>query len=129
MLQPGKRANQRLALGGGESIYGRILSGTVSGALGRGRALEQSARRIPGWAFSYRRRPTRPRRTRWAPRSLVGLSRSVAISLRASSPLVGTPAEIVDKLGTWSDIGVQRVYAQMLSDLAVFGAKVMRQLS
>ncbi|MHA7649856.1 LLM class F420-dependent oxidoreductase [Mycobacterium sp. ML4] len=40
--------------------------------------------------------------------------------MRANSPLVGTPAEIVDKLGPWSELGVQRVYAQLLdmSDLA-----------
>jgi F420-dependent oxidoreductase-like protein len=53
--------------------------------------------------------------------------------LRATSPLTGTPAEIVDKLGAWSQIGVQRVYAQFLdlSDLAhleLFAAEVMPQL-
>ncbi|OBI80535.1 LLM class F420-dependent oxidoreductase [Mycobacterium asiaticum] len=40
--------------------------------------------------------------------------------MRSNSPLVGTPAEIVDKLGLWAELGTQRVYAQMLdmSDLA-----------
>ena len=34
--------------------------------------------------------------------------------LRENSPLVGTPAEIVDKLGAFGEAGVQRVYLQML---------------
>lgn len=40
--------------------------------------------------------------------------------MRSNSPLVGTPGEIVDKLGPWSELGVRRVYAQLLdmSDLA-----------
>jgi F420-dependent oxidoreductase-like protein len=40
--------------------------------------------------------------------------------MRSNSPLVGTPGEIVDKLGPWGELGVQRVYAQLLhmSDLA-----------
>ncbi|MGF2947491.1 LLM class F420-dependent oxidoreductase [Mycobacterium sp. Lab-001] len=39
--------------------------------------------------------------------------------LRSESPLAGTPGEIVEKLGAWHDIGVRRVYAQLLdlSDL------------
>jgi F420-dependent oxidoreductase-like protein len=50
--------------------------------------------------------------------------------LRATSPLVGTPAEIVDKLGAWAEIGVQRAYTQLLdmSDLAhleFFAAEVI----
>jgi alkanesulfonate monooxygenase SsuD/methylene tetrahydromethanopterin reductase-like flavin-dependent oxidoreductase (luciferase family) len=53
--------------------------------------------------------------------------------LRSSSPLVGTPAQIVDNLGRWTDIGVQRVYTQLLdlSDLGhleLFAAEVIRQL-
>jgi F420-dependent oxidoreductase-like protein len=49
--------------------------------------------------------------------------------LRSNSPLVGTPAEIVDNLGQWKDIGIQRVYLQLLdlSDLAhleLFAGKV-----
>ncbi|HZA09012.1 LLM class F420-dependent oxidoreductase [Mycobacterium sp.] len=53
--------------------------------------------------------------------------------LRATSPLVGTPAEIVDKLGAWSQIGVQRVYTQLLdmSDLAhleLFATEVIPQV-
>jgi alkanesulfonate monooxygenase SsuD/methylene tetrahydromethanopterin reductase-like flavin-dependent oxidoreductase (luciferase family) len=53
--------------------------------------------------------------------------------LRSNSPTVGTPAEIVDKLGTFRDAGVQRVYLQMLdmSDLdhlALVAAEVVPQL-
>jgi F420-dependent oxidoreductase-like protein len=53
--------------------------------------------------------------------------------LRSNSPLVGTPAEIVDKLGAWQEIGVQRAYAQLLdlSDLAhleLFAGEVIPQL-
>ena len=54
--------------------------------------------------------------------------------LRGNSPLVGTPDEIVDKLGPFAEIGVQRVYLQLLdmSDLAhldLFAAEVVPQLS
>jgi F420-dependent oxidoreductase-like protein len=53
--------------------------------------------------------------------------------LRSNSPLVGTPAEIVDKLGAWQTIGVRRAYAQLLdlTDLAhleLFAGEVMPQL-
>jgi F420-dependent oxidoreductase-like protein len=56
-----------------------------------------------------------------------------ADELRSASPLVGTPAEIVDKLGAWSQIGVQRVYTQLLdmSDLdhlELFAAEVIPAL-
>ena len=34
--------------------------------------------------------------------------------MRSNSPLVGSPDEIVDKLGPWRELGVQRVYAQLL---------------
>lgn len=39
--------------------------------------------------------------------------------MRSNSPLVGTPTEILDKLGPYLEIGVQRVYLQLLdmSDL------------
>jgi len=39
--------------------------------------------------------------------------------LRSNSPLVGTPAEIADKLGAYIEVGVQRAYLQLLdlSDL------------
>ena len=54
--------------------------------------------------------------------------------LRGNSPMVGTPAEIADKLGQYAAIGVQRVYLQLLdmSDLAhleFFAAEVIPQLS
>jgi F420-dependent oxidoreductase-like protein len=53
--------------------------------------------------------------------------------LRSNSPLVGTPTEIVDKLGAWQEIGVRRAYAQLLdlSDLAhleLFAGEVIPQL-
>ena len=53
--------------------------------------------------------------------------------LRGSSPVVGTPGEIVDKLGPYTEIGVQRVYLQLLdmSDLdhlELFAADVVPQL-
>ncbi|MFV8167039.1 LLM class F420-dependent oxidoreductase [Mycobacterium sp. 134] len=54
--------------------------------------------------------------------------------LRSNSPLVGTPAEIVDKLGPFLEAGVQRVYLQMLDQsdldhLELFASDVIRQLS
>ncbi|MCZ8382066.1 LLM class F420-dependent oxidoreductase [Mycobacterium sp. CPCC 205372] len=54
--------------------------------------------------------------------------------LRGNSPVTGTPAEIVDKLGPFVEAGVQRVYLQMLdmSDLdhlAQFAAEVIPQLN
>lgn len=53
--------------------------------------------------------------------------------LRASSPLVGTPGEIADKLDGFAEAGVQRVYLQVLdqSDLdhvEFFAAEVIPQL-
>lgn len=53
--------------------------------------------------------------------------------MRSNSPLVGTPGEIVDKLGPWGELGVRRVYAQLLdmSDLAhleLLASEVMPQL-
>lgn len=54
--------------------------------------------------------------------------------LRSNSPLVGTPAEVVDKLAPFLEAGVQRVYLQLLdmSDLDhldLFSAEVVRQLA
>ena len=53
--------------------------------------------------------------------------------LRANTPLVGTPNEIVDRLGPFAEAGVQRVYLQLLdaSDLdhlELFATEVMRQM-
>lgn len=53
--------------------------------------------------------------------------------LRSSSPLVGTPGEIADKLDPFAEAGVQRVYLQVLdqSDLdhvELFAAEVIPQL-
>jgi len=60
------------------------------------------------------------------------ISRNVG-ELRANTPLVGTPDEIVDRLGPFADVGVQRVYLQLLdaSDLdhlELFATEVMRQM-
>jgi alkanesulfonate monooxygenase SsuD/methylene tetrahydromethanopterin reductase-like flavin-dependent oxidoreductase (luciferase family) len=54
--------------------------------------------------------------------------------LRSNSPVVGTPAEIADKLGAYIEAGVQRVYLQVLdmSDLdhvEFFADKVAPQFS
>jgi F420-dependent oxidoreductase-like protein len=54
--------------------------------------------------------------------------------LRGNSPLAGTPNEIVDKLGAFAEIGVQRVYLQLLdmSDLDhldLFASEVVAQLN
>lgn len=53
--------------------------------------------------------------------------------LRSNSPTVGTPAEIVDKLGPFLQAGVQRVYLQVLDmseleHLAFFAREVLPQL-
>ncbi len=53
--------------------------------------------------------------------------------LRANSPAVGTPAEIIDKLGPFVEAGVQRIYLQLLdmSDLdhvVFFAEQVFAQL-
>jgi F420-dependent oxidoreductase-like protein len=52
--------------------------------------------------------------------------------LRSSSPLVGTPAEVTDKVGAYIEVGVQRVYLQLLdmSDLdhlELFASQVVPQ--
>ncbi|MCV7228348.1 LLM class F420-dependent oxidoreductase [Mycolicibacterium komossense] len=53
--------------------------------------------------------------------------------LQTNTPLVGTPAEIVDKLGMFGDAGVQRVYLQVLDmadldHLELFADGVVKQL-
>jgi F420-dependent oxidoreductase-like protein len=53
--------------------------------------------------------------------------------LRSNSPLAGTPNQIVDQLGPYAEIGLQRVYLQLLdmSDLdhlRLFADEVQRQL-
>jgi alkanesulfonate monooxygenase SsuD/methylene tetrahydromethanopterin reductase-like flavin-dependent oxidoreductase (luciferase family) len=53
--------------------------------------------------------------------------------LRSNTPLVGTPNEIVDQLGPFAEVGLQRVYLQLLdlSDLEhlrLFADQVLRQL-
>ncbi|PND59527.1 LLM class F420-dependent oxidoreductase [Mycobacterium sp. ENV421] len=54
--------------------------------------------------------------------------------LRTNTPLVGTPTEIVDRLGPFIEAGVQRVYLQLLdmSDIdhvELFATEVVRQLA
>ena len=54
--------------------------------------------------------------------------------LRGNSPLVGTPGEIVDKLAPFAEIGVQRVYLQLLDmadldHLDFFATEVIPQLN
>lgn len=65
-------------------------------------------------------------------RRAAAISREVD-ELRGNTPLVGTPAEIVDRLGPYLEAGVQRVYLQVLdlSDLdhiELFANEVVRQL-
>jgi F420-dependent oxidoreductase-like protein len=53
--------------------------------------------------------------------------------LQTNTPLVGTPGEIVDKLGPFGEAGVQRVYLQVLDmadldHLELFAEGVVRQL-
>lgn len=65
-------------------------------------------------------------------RRAAAIGRSVD-ELRSNSPLVGTPAEIIDRLGAFAEAGVQRVYLQLLdlSDLdhlEVFARSVMSQV-
>ncbi len=53
--------------------------------------------------------------------------------LRSNSPLAGTPNQIVDQLGPFAEVGLQRTYLQLLdmSDLdhlALFADEVQRQL-
>ncbi|MDX1885433.1 LLM class F420-dependent oxidoreductase [Mycolicibacterium sp. 120270] len=54
--------------------------------------------------------------------------------LHSNSPLVGTPNEIVDKLAPFAEIGVQRVYLQLLDmadldHLDLFATDVVRQFT
>lgn len=54
--------------------------------------------------------------------------------LQGNTPLVGTPGEIVDKLGAFTEAGVQRVYLQVLDladldHLELFADGVVRQWS
>ncbi|KLO34624.1 F420-dependent oxidoreductase [Mycobacterium nebraskense] len=72
------------------------------------------------------------RRDREVARRAAAIGRELD-ELRSNSPLVGTPAEIVDNLGAWKQIGVQRVYTQLLdlTDLAhleLLASEVMPQL-
>lgn len=65
-------------------------------------------------------------------RRAAAISREVD-ELRANTPLVGSPAEIVDRLEPFADAGVQRVYLQLLDfrdldHLELFATEVMPQL-
>jgi F420-dependent oxidoreductase-like protein len=51
-----------------------------------------------------------------------------------SSPLVGKPAEIIDRMGAWSELGVERAYAQLfdiadIDQLELLAAEVMPRLT
>jgi F420-dependent oxidoreductase-like protein len=64
---------------------------------------------------------------------MLPILRSWGYQAISSSPLVGTPGQIVDRLGPFAATGMQRVYLRLvdLSDLdhlEVFAAEVMRQL-
>ena len=66
-------------------------------------------------------------------RRAAAISREVD-ELRANTPLVGTPAEIVDRLGPFADAGIVRVYLQLLDmadldHLELFASKVLPQLA
>jgi len=66
-------------------------------------------------------------------RRAAAISREVD-ELRANTPLVGTPAEIVDRLGPFADAGITRVYLQLLDmadldHLELFASKVLPQLA
>jgi alkanesulfonate monooxygenase SsuD/methylene tetrahydromethanopterin reductase-like flavin-dependent oxidoreductase (luciferase family) len=66
-------------------------------------------------------------------RRAAAISREVD-ELRANTPLVGTPAEIVDRLGPFADAGIARVYLQLLDmadldHLELFASKVLPQLA
>lgn len=65
-------------------------------------------------------------------RRAAAISRDVD-ELRANTPLVGSPAEIVDRLGPFAEAGVQRVYLQLLDPrdldhLELFATEVMPQI-
>lgn len=65
-------------------------------------------------------------------RRAAAISREVD-ELRDNTPLVGSPGEIVDRLGPFLDAGVQRVYLQLLDQsdldhLELFATAVMPQL-
>jgi len=65
-------------------------------------------------------------------RRAAAIGRELA-EMRSNSPLVGTPAEIVERLGPFAAAGVQRVYLQLLDladldHLELFAAEVIRQL-
>ena len=65
-------------------------------------------------------------------RRAAAISRDVD-ELRANTPLVGSPAEIVDRLGPFAEAGVQRVYLQLLDardldHLELFATEVMPQI-
>lgn len=66
-------------------------------------------------------------------RRAAAISREVD-ELRANTPLVGTPGEIVDRLGPFLDAGVQRIYLQVLDQsdldhLELFATAVLPQFS
>ncbi|MCX2933868.1 LLM class F420-dependent oxidoreductase [Mycobacterium sp. CVI_P3] len=106
----------------------------VGPQIGRVRAALQEAGRAPdGIVYSAAFVVCAGRDGAEIGRRAQAISREVD-ELRTNTPLVGTPAEIVDQMGPFIEAGVQRVYLQLL-DLAdldhieLFASEVVRQLA
>jgi alkanesulfonate monooxygenase SsuD/methylene tetrahydromethanopterin reductase-like flavin-dependent oxidoreductase (luciferase family) len=101
--------------------------------IGRVRAaLQRTGRRTDDMIFSAAFAVCAGRDDAEVARRADAISRDVD-ELRANTPLAGTPAEIVDRLGPFAEAGVQRVYLQLLDTrdlehLEFFAAEVMRQM-
>lgn len=95
-------------------------------------ALQRTGRGTDGLIFSAAFAVCAGRDDAEVARRAGAISRDVD-ELRANTPLAGTPAEIVDRLGPFAEAGVQRVYLQLLDTgdlehLEFFAAEVMRQM-
>ena len=126
--------------GTGRAVRRRVQPGLPDAGLRRA-AVRPGPRRAGGGRPQPRRhgllrRVRGVRRDATTPRSGGGRRRSRAspTSCATNTPLVGTPAEIVDRLAPYIEAGVQRVYLQLLdlSDLdhiELFATEVARQLA
>ena len=105
----------------------------VSVQLGRVRAaVEEAGRAADDMIYSAAFAVCAGRDEAQIGRRAAAISRDVD-ELRANAPLVGSPAEIVDRLGPFAEAGVQRVYLQLLDardldHLELFATEVMPQL-
>lgn len=105
----------------------------VSVQLGRVRAaVEEAGRAADDMIYSAAFAVCAGRDEAQIGRRAAAISRDVD-ELRANTPLVGSPAEIVDRLGPFAEAGVQRVYLQLLDardldHLELFATEVMPQL-